>query len=71
MSKLRGTFVVNISKVLASHNMTVHDLAERIDMPAWYLSRICKGEVNPSIYEVLLISNALSTPVECLYWLEG
>lgn len=66
----RGSFTVNISKVLDLHNMSEHDLAIRTYLPEWYIHKICKGSVNPSIFEVLLFSECLSTPVEQLYWLD-
>ena len=61
----------NIYKVIRQKNMTQADLARIVGVKREYINRIINRKITPTVPLGLRIANALSVPVEELFFVEN
>lgn len=60
-----------LKEVRNSHHMTQQELAETVGVTRQTVIAVEKGRFRPSVELALLMSRALDTPLEHIFWLEG
>ena len=60
-----------LKQVRNAHSMTQQELAETVGVTRQTVIAVEKGRFRPSVELALLMSRALDTPLEEIFWLEG